>query len=45
MGNRYGLEIRAAAGWFLGLQWHPEDTWETEPRQRAVFRALVDACR
>jgi putative glutamine amidotransferase len=32
-------------GWFLGIQWHPEDTWETEPRQLAVLAALVDAAR
>lgn len=30
-------------GWFLGVQWHPEDTAETDPAQAAVFRALVTA--
>lgn len=40
-----GVEIAASPGWFLGVQWHPEDTWSTEPQQLAVFRALVDAAR
>ncbi|KAA1380591.1 gamma-glutamyl-gamma-aminobutyrate hydrolase family protein [Aeromicrobium fastidiosum] len=30
-------------GWFVGVQWHPEDTWETESQQRALFVALVQA--
>jgi putative glutamine amidotransferase len=33
----------SAKGWFLGLQWHPEDTWSTSPQQLAIFRALVSA--
>jgi len=40
-----GVEIPAAPGWFLGVQWHPEDTWSTDPRQRALFEALVAAAR
>jgi putative glutamine amidotransferase len=38
-----GVEIPDAAGWFLGVQWHPEDTWSTDPRQLALFEALVAA--
>ncbi|GAA3383727.1 gamma-glutamyl-gamma-aminobutyrate hydrolase family protein [Cryptosporangium minutisporangium] len=34
------VEIDALPGWFLGLQWHPEDT-----AQPAVFQALVAAAR
>lgn len=34
-----------AKGWFLAVQWHPEDTFETDPAQLALFRALVDAAR
>jgi putative glutamine amidotransferase len=30
-------------GWFLGVQWHPEDTAETDDAQLGVFRALVEA--
>ncbi len=32
-------------GWFLGVQWHPEDTAATDPSQLALFRALVEAGR
>lgn len=38
------VELPSYAGWFLGIQWHPEDTWEADPKQLAVVRALVDAC-
>lgn len=36
-------ELADARGWFLGVQWHPEDTWDTAPEQRAIFEALVAA--
>ena len=39
------VEIPTAPGWFLGVQWHPEDTWATDPQQLAVVRALVEASR
>lgn len=39
------VELPAHDGWFLGLQWHPEDTWRTEPKQLAVVAALVSAAR
>lgn len=29
-------------GWFLGVQWHPEDTAATDPRQARVFEAFVE---
>jgi putative glutamine amidotransferase len=34
-----------APGWFLAVQWHPEDTFGTDPDQVAVVRALLDATR
>lgn len=37
------VELPGAAGWFLGIQWHPEDTWAEDPGQLALFRALVHA--
>ncbi|WP_243060120.1 gamma-glutamyl-gamma-aminobutyrate hydrolase family protein [Nocardioides sp. SR21] len=40
-----GVEIPQAPGWFLGVQWHPEDTWATDPQQLAVFSAVVAAGR
>jgi putative glutamine amidotransferase len=30
-------------GWYLGVQWHPEDTAATDPEQGGIFEALVDA--
>lgn len=32
-------------GWFLGVQWHPEDSAATDQRQAAVFAAFVAAVR
>jgi len=32
-----------AAGWFLAVQWHPEDTFTTDPAQVAVVQALIAA--
>jgi putative glutamine amidotransferase len=29
--------------WFLGLQWHPEDTAEVDDRQARIFRGFVAA--
>jgi putative glutamine amidotransferase len=34
-----------AKGWFLGVQWHPEDTAAEDPVQASVFAALVAAAR
>jgi putative glutamine amidotransferase len=31
------------AGWFLGVQWHPEDTAADDPAQQRLFGALVSA--
>jgi putative glutamine amidotransferase len=37
--------LPSAPGWFLGVQWHPEDTVDTDPAQLALFEALVAAAR
>jgi putative glutamine amidotransferase len=37
--------LTGAAGWFLGVQWHPEDTADSDPLQLAVFWSLVTAAR
>ena len=34
---------RDGASWFLGVQWHPEDTAAEDHAQARIFRALVDA--
>lgn len=30
-------------GWYLGVQWHPEDTAESDAQQAGIFEALVAA--
>lgn len=32
-------------GWFRGVQWHPEDTADTDPAQAALFEGLIRAAR
>jgi len=32
-----------AGGWFLAVQWHPEDTAASDPAQQRLFGALVSA--
>ena len=42
-GGVEALDLEGAPGWFLAVQWHPEDTAATDPVQQAVFAALVEA--
>jgi putative glutamine amidotransferase len=42
-GTTEGVELPGAPGWFLGVQWHPEDTAAHDPAQAALFAAHVDA--
>jgi putative glutamine amidotransferase len=37
------VELDDAAGWFLGVQWHPEDQWADVPAELGIFEALVAA--
>lgn len=30
-------------GWYLGVQWHPEDTAATDPQQAGIFDAFIEA--
>ena len=30
-------------GWYLGVQWHPEDSAGTDPVQAKIFRHLIAA--
>ncbi|MFJ9388965.1 gamma-glutamyl-gamma-aminobutyrate hydrolase family protein [Nocardioides sp. NPDC101246] len=39
------VELASSRGWYLGVQWHPEDTAATDPAQAGLFRALVEAAR
>jgi putative glutamine amidotransferase len=44
-GTIEAIELDDAAGWFLGLQWHPEDTAADDLVQHALLAAFVDAAR
>ena len=44
-GTVEAVEIDDCPGWFLGLQWHPEDTAAVDPQQLALFESLVAAAR
>ena len=44
-GGIEAVEHERANGWFLGVQWHPEDTAAADPAQHALFAALVAAAR
>lgn len=33
------------AGWYLGVQWHPEDTAGSDPVQAEIFRHFVEAAQ
>jgi len=35
----------SAGAWLLGVQWHPEMSYDAYPDQRAPFRAFLEACR
>ncbi|WP_018566112.1 gamma-glutamyl-gamma-aminobutyrate hydrolase family protein [Streptomyces sp. PsTaAH-124] len=48
-GTVEAVELEAAGpgtgGWFLAVQWHPEDTAREDPAQQRLFDALVAAAR
>ena len=44
-GTVEAMERPGGAGWFLGVQWHPEDTAADDPDQQRLFDAFVAACR
>jgi putative glutamine amidotransferase len=37
--------LPGGAGWFLGIQWHPEDTADEDAAQLALLHGLVEAAR
>ena len=37
------VTLQDHAGWYLGVQWHPEDSAGTDPVQAEIFRHFVDA--
>ena len=44
-GTVEAIELPESRGWFLGLQWHPEDTAADDPVQHAILAAFVAAAR
>ncbi|MFI0233880.1 gamma-glutamyl-gamma-aminobutyrate hydrolase family protein [Streptomyces sp. NPDC017086] len=44
-GTVEAVEATGTGGWFLAVQWHPEDTAATDPAQQRLFDALVLAAR
>ncbi|WP_330241466.1 gamma-glutamyl-gamma-aminobutyrate hydrolase family protein [Streptomyces sp. NBC_00525] len=44
-GTVEAIEAPDTPGWFLAVQWHPEDTAATDPTQQAIFNALITAAR
>ncbi len=44
-GTVEALELTDAKGWFLAVQWHPEDTAAMDIANQAIFDALVTAAR
>jgi putative glutamine amidotransferase len=39
------VELAGHDGWYVGVQWHPEDTAAGDPAQAALFRAFATAAR
>ena len=44
-GTVEAVTIDGHKGWYLGVQWHPEDSAATDPVQASIFRAFVAAAR
>jgi putative glutamine amidotransferase len=44
-GTIEAVSAPSAAGFVLGLQWHPEWRWAEHPASVAIFRAFGEACR
>jgi putative glutamine amidotransferase len=44
-GTVEGLERPGSPGWFVAVQWHPEDTVTDDPLQLSLLRALVQAAQ
>jgi putative glutamine amidotransferase len=44
-GTIEAVELPSARGWFVAVQWHPEDTASTDPSQQKLFDTLVRLAR
>ena len=39
------IEGTSPGHYVMGVQWHPERTYDTDPISRALFRSLIAAAR
>ena len=39
------IESKDPKRFCLGVQWHPEETFETDEFSRGIFKAFIDACK
>jgi putative glutamine amidotransferase len=44
-GTIEAVAMPSAPGWLLGVQWHPEWAFATNPQSVGIFSAFGDACR
>jgi len=44
-GTIEAVSLAEHRGWYLGVQWHPEDTADSDQVQAGIFEAFVDAVR
>ena len=44
-GGVEAVDLPGAPGWFMGVQWHPEDLAADDARQQGLFDALLTAAR
>jgi putative glutamine amidotransferase len=44
-GTIEAVAMPSAPGWLLGVQWHPEWAFDSNPHSVAIFTAFGDACR
>lgn len=42
-GTIEALDLPGATGFFAAVQWHPEDTYDEDPTQQALFRAFIES--
>ncbi len=40
-----GIQDTSGERFILGVQWHPELSWERDPFSKAIFRQLIEAAR
>ena len=44
-GTIEALGLPGATGFFAAVQWHPEDTYDEDPTQQALFRTFIESAQ